>query len=151
MKEHNIPKLRHLYWCADQLLSEALSRMDLTASQGCAMGFISHQTHPPVTRDLEQALHLSHASAVGLLDRLEKKGFLTFEPDPKDLRCKRIYITPKGEACNTHMHDAMDAIEQQLLRGFTEEEQEVFKTLIERAICNMGGAHQHCHKEEFVK
>lgn len=149
MKDRNVPKLRHLHWCTDQLMSDALSEMELTASQGCAMGFICHQKAPPVARDLEQALHLSHASTAGILQRLEKKDFISFRTDPQDQRCKRIYIRPKGEACRAHMHAAMDAIERQMVRGFTPEEQEAFARLLERAICNMGGTpRQHCHKEE---
>lgn len=144
-----MPKLRHLHWCTDQLMSEALSQMDLTASQGCAMGYISHQSQPPVARDLEQALHLSHASTAGILRRLEKKDFIAFCTDPSDQRCKRIYIQPKGAACNTHMHSTIDAIEQQLVQGFTEEEKTLFAQLLTRAIANMGGnTCAPCQKEE---
>lgn len=125
--------------------------MELTASQGCAMGFISHQPQPPVARDLEHALHLSHASAAGLLQRLERKEFIAFRTDPTDQRCKRIHIQPKGAACNAHMHSTIDAIERQLVQGFTEEEKKLFGQLLERAIANMGGAPcPPCKKEESL-
>ncbi len=150
MKDRNVPKLRHLHWCTDQLMSDGLSKLELTASQACAMGYISHQKAPPVARDLEQALHLSHASTAGILQRLERKDFIAFQTDPNDQRCKRIHVQPKGRACSTHMHSAMDAIEQQLVQGFSPEEKELFARLLERAIRNMGGI-PPIHKEASKK
>lgn len=129
-------------------MNEALSQMELTASQGCAMGFLSHQTEPPLAKDFEEAFHLSHSCAAGILSRLEKKNFIEFRTDPEDRRCKRIYILPKGKACHDHMHEAMDAIEQRMTRDFTPEERELFSRLLDRAINNMGGHGCRNHKEE---
>ena len=134
------PKIRHLHWCTDQAMSDALAKMDLTASQGCAMAFISHQKQPPLARDFEQAYHLSHSCAAGILSRLEKKEFIEFRTDPEDKRCKRIYVLPKGEQCHQHMHVAIASIEERMVQGFTEAEKEQFLALLDRAIANMGGS-----------
>lgn len=131
------PRLRRLHLCADQAMSEQLSQMELTAAQGCAMGFLNHQETPPLAKDFEEAMHLSHSCALGLLDRLEKKGFIAFQADPADKRCKRIHTTAKGLACHDHMHSHMLDMEEKITRDFTPEERAQFIALLDRAIDNL--------------
>lgn len=130
-------------------MTNALSRMDLTAAQGHIMGYLAHRSEPPCCRDIEETFHLSHPTVSGLLSRLEKKGFLEFRPDPGDRRCKRIYILPKGHEVLSTMHQTIRKNEETLVQGFTEEEKAIFSDLLSRAIANMGGSPcaKH-HKEE---
>lgn len=137
MDKRVFARIRRLHWCADQAMSEGLSQMELTASQGCAMGFLNHQNQPPMAKDFEEALHLSHASASGILTRLEKKGFIECRPDEKDKRCKRIYILQKAKDCHNHMHGIMENLEQTITRDFTPEERTQFLEYLDRAIRNL--------------
>jgi DNA-binding MarR family transcriptional regulator len=141
--------LRHLHSCVDQNITAALASMDLTAAQGAVMGFIIHSSQPPCARDVEQAFQLSHPTVSGLLSRLEKKGFLEFRPDETDRRCKRIYILPKGMELNETMHRTIQSVEERMVMGFGEEEKELFRQYLQRAIQNMGADSCKCrHKEE---
>ena len=141
--------LRILHWCTDQSMTAALEQMDLTASQGHIMGYLSHQDTPPCPRDIEDAFHLSHPTVSGLLSRLEQKGFIALQTDPNDRRCKRIYILPKGKECHDRMHQVILRNEERLVQGFTEEEKQLFADFLTRAIENMGGSPcQRKHKEE---
>ena len=138
-----------LHWCTDQAMTAALEKMDLTASQGHIMGFLSRQASPPCPKDLEEAFQLSHPTVSGLLSRLEQKGFIQLQTDPNDRRCKRIYVLPKGHQCHQTMHQTIDTIEQQLVRDFSPDEKELFISFLQRAIANMGGIPHHpYHKEE---
>lgn len=119
-------------------MNNALAAMDLTGAQGHIMGYIDHCEHAPCSRDIEEAFHLSHPTVSGLLSRLERKGFITFRPDPNDRRCKRIYVLPKGEQCNEMMHKSITENESRMVSDFTEEEKEQFVRLLTRAIHNMG-------------
>jgi len=134
-----IHRLRLLYWCTDQIMTEALAKMDLTASQGCIMGYLWHQKVPPCPKNVEEAFALSHSCVSGILSRLEKKGFIALLPDESDRRCKRIHIQEKGYACHEMMHETIMSIEERMSRGFTPEEKENFNSLLVRAIENMGG------------
>lgn len=149
MKKNYGHRIRILHWCTDQVMSNALAQMDLTAAQGHIMGYLAHRETAPCSRDIEEAFHLSHPTVSGLLSRLEKKGFVEFRPDPMDRRCKRIYILEKGSQCNDLMHKTIRSNEERMVQGFTEEEQERFSDLLERAIANMGGEPcQRKHKED---
>ncbi len=141
--------MRILHWQFDQTVSGALAEMDLTASQGQIMGFLSHRKEAPCSRDIEDAFQLTHPTVSGLLSRLEKKGFIEFRPDPNDRRCKRIYILPKGQACHETIHRIIQEQEAKLVDGFTDEEKELFAQFLSRSIANMG-MHpcEHKSKEE---
>ena len=133
------PIFRSLHWCTDQLLTNALAQMDLTASQGQIMGFLVRSPRPPCSRDIEEHFHLSHPSVSGTLGRLEKKGFIEFRPDEADRRCKRIYLLPRGLQCHEHMLTQILAIEERITADFTPEERELFHSLLLRALTNLGG------------
>ena len=130
---------RILHGCIDQAINSDLEEMELTASQGRIMGFLSRQQTPLCPRDLEEAFHLSHPTVSGLLYRLEQKGFLQLRTDPEDRRCKRIYILPKGVQVHQRMHDTIRGIEERMVQDFTPEERQQFAELLQRAIHNLGG------------
>ena len=151
LKKRFGPKIRHLHCCTDQRMTDALAEMELTASQGHAMAFINHQKQPPLTKDFEEVSHLSHACAVGILSRLEKKGFIEFRTDPEDKRCRRIYVLPRGAASHRHMHETMEGIEERMVRGFSEEEKALFREFLDRAIANMDPESVRCSSKEETK
>lgn len=131
--------VRILHWCTDQVMTSALERQELTASQGHIMGFLSRQSEPPCPRDIEAAFHLTHPTVSGILSRLEQKGFIHQHPDPNDRRCKRIYLSEKGLQCHDTMCRIILENEERMVQDFTTEEKELFLSLLQRAIANMGG------------
>jgi len=152
LKKHYGARFRILHCCTDQLMTEALAKMDLTSSQGRIIGYLAHQSHPPCSRDIEEFFHLSHPSVSGTLSRMEKKGFIEFRPDPEDHRFKRIYILPKGLQCNQQIRQTIESLEAQMVSGFTPEEQEQFSGFLNRIIENMGCSPcRPTHKEEPTK
>ena len=152
MDKHFGHYVRILHWCTDQSMTGALMQMDLTASQGPILGYIAHRTTPPCSRDIEEEFKLSHPTVSGLLSRLEKKSFIEFRPDEADRRCKRIYLLPKGREFMERIHSVIRENETQMVKGFTEEEKELFFTFLSRAITNMGASPcKPPHKEEPTK
>lgn len=149
LEKHYSHYMRILHWQFDQTVTGALAEMDLTASQGHIIGFLTHRKEAPCSKDIEEAFHLSHPTVSGLLSRLEKKGFIEFRADPNDRRCKRIYILPKGQACHETIHRIIQENEAKVVSGFTDAEKELFAQFLSRSIANMG-VHpcEHKSKEE---
>lgn len=116
MTDYFGPRFRLLHWCHDQILNDALAKMDLTAAQGRIMGYITHRPQPPCARDIEEHFHLSHPSVSGTLSRMEKKGFIAFRPDEEDRRCKRIYILPRGKECQERIEQTILEMEQNVVK-----------------------------------
>ncbi len=146
--QHYGPLVRFLHYSVDQSINAAVESMELTSAQGHILGFAARQETPPCPRDIEEAFHLSHPTVSGLLARMEKKGFIEMRTDQKDRRCKRIYILPKGSECTEMLRQKIQETEARLAQGFTPEEQAMFRSLLERAISNMGGWPCQKHKEE---
>ena len=135
--------------CRGQAMTNALASMELTAAQGQIMSFIAHRTEPPCARDIEEAFQLTHPTVSGLLSRLEQKEFIEMRPDPKDRRCTRIYVLPRGLELHETMNQTIDSTEEQLMQNFTEEEKEQFAAFLQRAIDNLGGnPYKRKHKED---
>ncbi len=138
MPKHYGPLLRFLHSSMDRELTAALEKMELTSAQGHILGFAKLQKTPPCPKDIEEAFHLSHPTVSGLLQRMEKKGFIEMRTDAKDRRCKRIYVLPKGQECTETLYQTILATEEKLVQGFTEEERALFRSLLERTVTNMG-------------
>lgn len=135
-----------------QRMNETLSCMELTFSQGPILGYLAHCQTPPCARDIEERFQLSHPTVSGLLSRLEKKGFLSQEPDPQDRRRKLVVLLPKGRACTEAMSEVIRSGDEALLQGFTPEEREQFRALLIRAVHNVATDHPiPIPKEEFTK
>lgn len=146
--EHFGPRAHILHWCITGAMSEALGKMDLTASQGRVMGFIARQETPPCSKDIEKAFGLSHPTVSGIISRLESKEFVEQRSDPADRRRKRLYILPKAHECFATMDAAIADIEKQIVKDFSAEEKTQFMALLDRAIENMGGGCHTCPDKE---
>ena len=129
-------------------MTRALESMELTAAQGQIMGYLSTHPQPPCPRDLEEAFHLSHPTVSGLLSRLEQKGFVELRRDSDDRRCKRIYVLPKGRDCQHTLYQTILSNENQFVQGFSQEEQAMFRSMLQRAIANMRSACAQTEQEE---
>ncbi len=139
MPKHYGPLLRFLHSAIDQSVSSSLENLDLTSAQGHIIGYVAHRETPPCPKDIEEAFHLSHPTVSGLLSRLEKKDFIELRPDEKDRRCKRVYVRPKGTERLSRFHQTILETEEKIVQGFTPEEQVLFRSLLERAVSNVGG------------
>ena len=139
LKPHYGFLVRILHRCSANVMDSAMENLELTGAQGHIMAYLAHAKTPPCPRDLEAEFHLTHPTVSGLLSRLEQKGFIELQTDPEDRRVKRIYVLEKGIQCHEVMHDTILQNEQRMVEGFTQEEQEIFSDLLQRAIRNMGG------------
>ena len=146
MRPHFGHYLRILHGCTDQILSAAVTDMDLTPVQSRVMGYLAHRSEPPCARYVEAEFGLTHPTVAGILSSLEKKRFVEFRPDPQDRRCKRIYVLEKGREHIEQIHSLIRENEERIVRDFSPEEKQQFAEFLERAIRNMGGS--LCHPKE---
>lgn len=121
----------------EHAMNRRLQELDLTSAQGHIIGYLTHAKEPPCARDIEKFFGLSHPTVSGLLSRMEAKGFVEIRPDEKDKRVKRIFLLEKGMACSRQIQQCIEEIDRQMIHGFTEEEKELFQSLLRRAVDNM--------------
>ena len=121
----------------EHLMNMQMQQMDLTSAQGHIIGYLTHAKEPPCARDLEKFFRLSHPTVSGLLSRMEAKGFIEIRPDPEDRRMKRIVLQEKGIACSRQIERCIRENNQRMIRGFSPEEEALFRSLLKRAVDNM--------------
>ncbi|WP_214414798.1 MarR family winged helix-turn-helix transcriptional regulator [Sphaerisporangium fuscum] len=80
----------------DGLFNTASRQLGLTPQQAQLLCFAQHLQ--PSFGELATLLHCDKTNITGLVDRLQRRGLLTRQPDPNDRRITRVHLTPEGEA-----------------------------------------------------
>ena len=124
-------------------MARELLDFELTPSQARIVGYLIRSETPPCARDVEAFFDLSHPTVSGILSRMEAKGFIEMRPDDHDRRIKRIYPLEKCYACYERIRGCIEDNEKQMVLGFSQEENELFKAFLQRAIDNLGRKAQH--------
>lgn len=61
---------------------------------------------------------------------LEEEGLVRREPDPKDLRSVRVYLTEKGRAVDEEFREKLRETDRLLMRDISEEDEEALIRLL---------------------
>lgn len=116
---------------------EDLKRHDLTLMQTRVLGFLAEVGGQATQKEIEDDLEVSHPTVVGLVFRMEQKGFLTTRPDPMDRRNKLVELTERARELGQEIDSTVAQHDAQLLHGFTEQEQEMLKAFLSRINRNL--------------
>lgn len=95
-------------------LAQARVLIELDEDYGCAKPL----------KELERCFHVAQPTVVGLVRRLEEKGFVEGFIDPKDNRVKLVKLTLEGEKFLETTKLEIEEIEKQLLTNLTQAEQQ---------------------------
>ncbi len=147
-KLHMGPLIRLLNKEFEQLHSEKAESLGLTPSQLFVLHYVAmHQGENICHRDIENQFELSHATVSGIISRLEAKGFINCHADENDRRYRNILITEKARCCEDEMKKHIDQYEQQLVKGFSDEEKVLLHGFIVRLLENIGIKFSNCREE----
>ncbi len=141
-------KIKALSRAFDRAINATLAEMDLTCAQGMALAYLTrHADQDVYPRDLERHFKLSHPTVSGILQRLEAKGYITFATAAHDRRYKRIAVTQKALDNQQRNRAWVSAIDEQLVRGFTAAERQLFWDLLSRAAENVSPPKEEPHHD----
>jgi MarR family transcriptional regulator, transcriptional regulator for hemolysin len=88
--------------------------------------------------DLQRAIGgIEQPTVVRTLDRMERDGLIIRKPNPADKRASLIYLTEKGKACEDSVNAAGFKLNQMLHKTFSNEEEKVLCSYLQRLIENM--------------
>lgn len=73
----------------------------------------------------------------GLLARLNQKNMILISQDEKDKRIKRVRISDDGSALMERLKAYLDDSDCEIIGNFSQEEQETFHVLLEKAYYNV--------------
>ena len=88
-------------------------------------------------KKLAELLHVSPATVANSLKSLERGGYVRKEADPADARCNRVFLTDRGRRAVQECAEVFDAVDQQVLRGFSPGELEQLRSFHQRMLDNL--------------
>jgi DNA-binding MarR family transcriptional regulator len=95
---------------------------EISWKQFFAIVCINMCKEPPTLNELSEVLGSSHQNVKQILLKLEKKGFIVFEPDKKDKRKQRIMLTEQCRKFCEENEEMSRAIMGNMFAGVTEKE-----------------------------
>ena len=101
----------------------------VTPAQGGIL-FLLKQENGRSMSELSKALSTDNSTITGLVDRMEKLGFVRRDVSPTDRRMFRIYITPEGEEESNRARTVIEKVNEQIKSGFSEKEIQIFKEVL---------------------
>lgn len=97
-----------------------LRQFDLTLTQTRVLFYLhDHQGEKTTPKDIEDYFGVTHPTVVGLLQRLEGKGFIVSEPDEGDRRCRVVRLAADGPLDRVLCKMPPESMEPMLTRGLT--------------------------------
>ncbi len=111
---------------------------ELTGIQGWIIGFLyENQTGDLYQRDIEARFKIRRSTVTGVLQRMERSGLILRESVAQDARLKKLVLTEKAVRLHKRVIQELQAIELRLRTGLTDEELDLFFTLMEHMKQNM--------------
>ena len=105
----------------------------LTPTQMQIMEYILFKSDGKVLqRDLEVVLNLRRATVSGVLQTMEKNGLVERVTDNFDARNKKIILNHEAKEIFEKHEKEMEKIEELVIKGISEEELEVFSTVLDK-------------------
>ena len=131
------PTLGRAAHLARTRLNVRLTQYDVTPAQMHVLLYLGRNGGQAPQCELTGFLRVKPPTANGILDRLEEKGMVVRSVSGTDARRRLITLTEKGSQQQALFQRHFQEAEQQMVRGFTAEEQEILRTLLSRVIRNL--------------
>lgn len=121
----------------EKISNPILAEYDLTAAQYRILKFLySRQTETARVVDIEKQCSITHPTVLGLLDNLEKKGFVSRIANPEDARSKVVTLTEKTKLLQEELEGVGDKIDDILTANLTAFEKAQLKQLLQKLLEN---------------
>ena len=111
---------------------------ETTGMQGWIIGFLHrNEDRDMFQRDVEAEFNIRRSTATGILQLMEKNGFLLREPVAYDARLKKLVLTERSRRLVQEMCQTGMTIDARLLRGFSPEEVQTLYGFLDRMFQNL--------------
>lgn len=114
-----------------------LRKCDLTWSQAHLLRHLAKEEGQMSQKQIEKKLEISHPTVVGLVQRLEAKGFVESFTDEKDRRIKMVRLTERAREHQHFMEERFREKEKIMTRGMSEEEVQELIRLLRKLHANL--------------
>ena len=109
---------------------------ELVPSYGSVLSIVYRNDGKVQIKTIYEELQKQKTTITESINRLVKLGYLTKLTCPTDGRCTYVCATEKAEKFRKDFKRISDELKDKIFEGFTQEEQEQFAELLERAVAN---------------
>lgn len=88
-------------------------------------------------KELSDYMDIKESSMVRLIDRMEKEELVERRKDLEDRRITKIILTDKGKFLKEELMPRGQAFQDDVLKGISKENLEIFKEVLQRMIDNI--------------
>ena len=103
--------------------------IEVTPIQGMLLFFLQKNDGSSLTQ-ISQGLMLENPTVTGLIDRLEKSGYVKRSDHPNDRRVYLVHITEKGRKVANKALPIVKKLNEEIKKGYSKEEIENFKKVL---------------------
>jgi DNA-binding MarR family transcriptional regulator len=107
----------------------AMKGVGITPTQAGILFLLKKKDGQSMT-ELSQVFSIDNSTITGLIDRLEKSGFVSRNASTSDRRMFRIYITPQGVEEINRAKTVIKRVNEEIKSGFSQKEIEIFKRIL---------------------
>ncbi len=126
--------------CLNHLIARRASKNEfmqyaksVTGTNGWIIGFIADNSDRDIyQKDLEEQFTITRSTASKVIKLMEQKGFITRCSVPHDARLKKLTLTPSAVSLHESIKKHFEQLENDLVKGFTQEEIDLFLSFVER-------------------
>jgi DNA-binding MarR family transcriptional regulator len=103
--------------------------VEVTPIQVMLLFFLQKKDGSSLTQ-ISQGLMLENPTVTGLIDRLEKSGYVKRSDHPNDRRIYLVYLTEKGNKVANKALPVVKKLNEEIKKGYSKEEVEGFKKVL---------------------
>ena len=109
----------------------------LSGPQGLILIYLCENDEEVYQKDIEKYFNIRGSTATGLLNSLEKNGYITKEPVENDKRMKKIKATEHAYSTVEKIDHHVIQLEKIMLDGIDEKEVKQFRNTISKMTLNL--------------
>ncbi len=114
-----------------QFLNHNLEELKLTSAQGMVINSLGEENNV-MFNHLGEKLNLTSATLTGIVDRLEKSGFVKRQPNPEDRRSVLVALTETGKDILPKTQSIIVSANKKFLNDLSVEEEIMIRGLLNR-------------------
>jgi DNA-binding MarR family transcriptional regulator len=126
--------------CLQKRANQELLSVDLTFSQLRILILLRDREGKRLLTshsDIEENLTIAHSTVIGLIRRLEAKGFVRTETSSEDRRIRNIFLANAEQLQWESIIANKDRAERTILKGFSKENIESLRIFLKKILANI--------------
>jgi DNA-binding MarR family transcriptional regulator len=141
MTERAMDQLFDLAVVLGEVMNQRLAEHGLTPARAEVL-WVLHRTGPRTQRQLSEVLKCTPRNVTGLVDALERAGFVERTAHPSDRRAIVVQLSEPGRSLIEGWSSDREQGTTQLLAGNTDDELAVFSAVLDRVLVRLRAAYQ---------